>query len=259
MKPLLKWGLLALVSLAVLGAVFGQGGKSSQTQKAVADTNTASASAASSPEPTAKEASTPEPTPEPKVDLEFTGPSSVRTDDVVLKGTVDPANAHVRIEGRSVEVRHGHWKLPVTLKQHGENTFQIVATRKSFTKAITTAVVTRNLSASEKAAIRRERAERRANARALESAENYLSFEAFSKQGLYKQLSSSAGEGFTEAEAQYAVNHVHVDWNKQAVKAARSYLKTMPMSRSELLAQLSSSAGEGFTYAQALYAVNKVY
>ena len=81
----------------------------------------------------------------------------------------------------------------------------------------------------------------------------------FSKQGLYEQLSSSAGEGFTPAEAQYAVDHVDADWNKEAVESARSYLEMSPMSRADLIQQLSSSAGEGFTYEQALYAVNKVY
>ena len=89
--------------------------------------------------------------------------------------------------------------------------------------------------------------------------ESYLAMSGFSKQGLYEQLSSSAGEGFTQAQAQYAVDHVAVDWNKEAVESARSYLELMPMSRSELIEQLSSSAGEGFTYEQALYAVNKVY
>src|SRR5690242_14545561 len=133
------------------------------------------------------------------------------------------------------------------------------ATRSSSTRDKTTAVVTRNLSAAEKAVIRQERAERRANRRALQSAESYLEMSGFSKQGLYEQLSSSAGEGFTQAQAQYAVDHIGADWNKEAVESARSYLQMMPMSRAELIDQLSSSAGEGFTYEQALYAVNKVY
>ena len=67
------------------------------------------------------------------------------------------------------------------------------------------------------------------------------------------------GEGFTQAEAQYAVDHVGADWNKEALESARSYLEMSPMSRNALIEQLSSSAGEGFTYEQALYAVNKAY
>jgi hypothetical protein len=178
---------------------------------------------------------------------------------VVLKGTVDPATAHVRVTGQSVKVRHGHWTLPVTLTKHGDTTFRVVATRKGYVKSFTTATITRELSAAERAVIRQEKAARRANRRALKSAESYLAFSGFSKQGLYEQLSSAAGEGFTRAEAQYAVDHVDADWNKEAVESARSYLETSPMSRSELIQQLSSSAGEGFTYEQAVYAVNKAY
>ena len=54
---------------------------------------------------------------------------------------------------------------------------------------------------------------------------------AMAPQGLYEQLSSSAGEGFSQAEAQYAVDHVDADWNKEAVESARSYLEISPMSR----------------------------
>jgi type II secretory pathway pseudopilin PulG len=254
MKSFFKWGLIGLVGLAVLGALFGQDGKSAQTKKVVAATSTADTS-----EPAARETSAPEPTPDPEVSVNFRGPSTVHADDVVLKGTVDPANAHVRVKGQRVEVRHGHWKLPVTLAHHGDNAFRVVATRKGFVKGSTTAVVTRKLSAAEKAVILQAKAERRANGRALDSAESYLEMSGFSKQGLYEQLSSSAGEGFTQAEAQYAVDHVHADWNREAVESARSYLEMSPMSRSALIEQLTSSAGEGFTYAQALHAVNKVY
>jgi SOS response regulatory protein OraA/RecX len=178
---------------------------------------------------------------------------------VVLKGTVDPPNARVRIKGQSVKVRRGKWKLSVTLTKKGDNTFRVVATRKGFVKDSTTAVVTRKLSAAEKAMKRREAADRRANRRALQSAESYLAMSGFSKQGLYEQLSSSAGEGFTQSQAQYAVDHVDADWNKEARESARSYLEFSPMSRAELIDQLSSSAGEGFTYEQAVNAVNKVY
>jgi hypothetical protein len=254
MKLIFKWGLIGFVALAVLGALFGKDGSSDQTQTVGATTSTAGA-----PGPTATETSAPAPTPDPEVSVNFKGPSTVHSDNVVLKGTVDPANAHVRIKGRSVEVRHGHWKLPVTLTKHGDNSFSVVATRQGFVKDTSTAVVTRELSAAEKAVIRQEKAARRANRRALESAEGYLAMSGFSKSGLYEQLSSSAGEGFTQAEARYAVDHVGADWNKEAVQSARSYLDMSPMSRADLIDQLSSSAGEGFTYEQALYAVNKVY
>lgn len=254
MKSFLKWGLIAFVGLAVLGALFGQDEKSGQTKEASAPT-----SSSGTPDPTLKETSTPEPTPDPEVSVDYTGPSTVQSDNVVLKGTVDPANAHVRVKGQSVKVRKGHWKLPVTLTKHGDNKFLVLATRKGFVKSSTTATVTRELSAAEREVIRQEKAARRANRRALESAEGYLAMSGFSKQGLYEQLSSSAGEGFSQTEAQYAVDHVGADWNKEAVESARSYLEMSPMSRTALIDQLSSSAGEAFTYEQAVYAVNKVY
>ena len=97
----------------------------------------------------ATEASTPEPTPDPQVSVNFTGPSSTRSDIVVLKGTVDPPSARVRIKGRRVKVRHGHWKLPVTLPKRGANKFRVVATRKGYVKDTITATVTRKLSAAE--------------------------------------------------------------------------------------------------------------
>jgi ABC-type lipoprotein release transport system permease subunit len=94
---------------------------------------------------------------------------------------------------------------------------------------------------------------------AVESAKNYVDIQAFSKKGLIQQLSSSAGDGFPRADARFAVNHIHVDWNEQAVKSAREYLDTQSFSKSSLIQQLSSSAGSGFTPAQAQYAVSKVY
>ena len=94
---------------------------------------------------------------------------------------------------------------------------------------------------------------------AVESAKNYLQFQAFSKKGLIQQLSSTAGDGFPKADARYAVNHIDVDWNAQAVKSARQYMDTQSFSRNALIEQLSSSAGEGFTLAQAQHAASKVY
>lgn len=94
---------------------------------------------------------------------------------------------------------------------------------------------------------------------ALEAAQNYVDIMAFSKAGLIRQLSSSAGDGYSRREAKFAANHVDVDWKEEAVEAARNYLDTMPMSEQQLFEQLTSSAGDGFTDAQARYAVKKVY
>jgi hypothetical protein len=94
---------------------------------------------------------------------------------------------------------------------------------------------------------------------ALESAQNYLDMGGFSKAGLIGQLSASAGDGFSKADATFAVNHVHADWNKEAVESAQNYLDLGGFSKTSLIRQLSSSAGDQFTPAQARYAVNKVY
>jgi hypothetical protein len=92
---------------------------------------------------------------------------------------------------------------------------------------------------------------------ARESAEQYLQTAAFSRAGLIKQLSSQYGEGYSKADAIYAVNHIDVNWNEQAAKSAKGYLANQPFSRAGLIQQLESSAGDGFTHAQAVYGVNK--
>ena len=99
-----------------------------------------------------------------------------------------------------------------------------------------------------------------AQQQAVESAKTYLAMgSGFSRAGLIQQLSSSAGEGFPEAVAIFAVDHLHVNWNEQAVESAKGYMSSIGgFSRAGLIQQLSSSAGAGFTYAQAVYAANKV-
>ncbi|TCC16707.1 hypothetical protein E0H92_10120 [Kribbella speibonae] len=92
---------------------------------------------------------------------------------------------------------------------------------------------------------------------AIGKAEDYLSFTAFSRKGLIRQLSSEAGEGFSVADATFAADHVKVDWNEQAAKKAKEYLQMTHFSRKGLINQLESSAGEGFTHAQAVYGVTK--
>ena len=97
-----------------------------------------------------------------------------------------------------------------------------------------------------------------AQEQALESAESYLDMGGFSRAGLIDQLHSSAGEGFRMADARWAVNHTHANWNHQAVLSAKSYLDMGGFSRASLIDQLSSPYGEQFTVAQATYAANQV-
>jgi hypothetical protein len=97
------------------------------------------------------------------------------------------------------------------------------------------------------------------DAQAVDAANGYLSEgDGFSEQGLAQQLTSSAGAGFTEAQAEHAINSVHPDWDAQAVDAAKGYMQMGGFSQASLIQQLTSSAGSGFTQAQAEYAASQV-
>jgi hypothetical protein len=98
-----------------------------------------------------------------------------------------------------------------------------------------------------------------AQQQALTSAQGYLSDgQGFSKTGLFKQLTSSYGDGFHPADARWAIRHLHPDWKAQAVISAKGYLHDgQGFSRAGLIGQLTSSYGDGFTLAQATYAVNQ--
>ena len=87
---------------------------------------------------------------------------------------------------------------------------------------------------------------------ALESAESYLSFMAFSRSGLIDQLEY---EGYSTEEATFAVDNCGADWYEQAAKCAQSYLNVMAFSRQGLIDQLLY---EGFTQQQAEYGVTAV-
>lgn len=87
---------------------------------------------------------------------------------------------------------------------------------------------------------------------AVRSAENYISFGAFSKESLISQLEF---EGYSNADATKAVESLDVDWQEQAVKSAESYMEFMPMSRQGLIEQL---VFEGHSEEDAAYAADQV-
>jgi hypothetical protein len=91
---------------------------------------------------------------------------------------------------------------------------------------------------------------------ALRSAENYLRWNAFSRQGLIDQLSSEYGSGYSVEDAAWAADNIGVDWNEQAVRSANSYLELSSFSRQALIEQLSSEHGSKYTLEQATHAVN---
>ena len=55
---------------------------------------------------------------------------------------------------------------------------------------------------------------------ALQSAKSYLETGGFSQAGLIDQLTSSYGDGFSHADAVWAVDHAHANWNAEAVQSA---------------------------------------
>lgn len=91
---------------------------------------------------------------------------------------------------------------------------------------------------------------------ALKKAQSYSDNMHMSKKGLYEQLTSSYGEGFTASEAQYAIEHVQADWNYNALQKAKSYQTNLNMSKSNIYQQLISSYGESFTTSEAQYAID---
>lgn len=88
---------------------------------------------------------------------------------------------------------------------------------------------------------------------AIDKAESYLAYTAFSRTGLIAQL---AFEGFGEADAEYAVDSLDVDWDEQAYQKGLAYLDYTSFSLAGLIEQLEF---EGFTASQAEYGATKAY
>jgi len=93
---------------------------------------------------------------------------------------------------------------------------------------------------------------------AVRSATQYLSFAGFSRNGLIRQLSSDAGDGYKLADATVAVDSLKVDWNKQAARSAKNYVDMMGFSCKRLIQQLSSKSGDQYTVAEATYGAKTV-
>ena len=91
---------------------------------------------------------------------------------------------------------------------------------------------------------------------ALKKAESYSEIMHMSKAGIYKQLTSEYGEGFTAEAAQYAIDNMDADWKANALAKAKSYQSTMNMSKQNIYKQLISEYGEKFTAEEAQYAID---
>lgn len=80
---------------------------------------------------------------------------------------------------------------------------------------------------------------------AMNKAMDYIAYSAFSRKGLIKQLEF---DGFTTADATYAVDNIVVNWTMQAEAKAKDYMNYSSFSRSGLIRQLTF---DGFTPDQA--------
>lgn len=92
---------------------------------------------------------------------------------------------------------------------------------------------------------------------ALKKAQIYSESMHMSKAGIYDQLTSEYGEKFPAEAAQYAIDNVKADWNKNALEKAKTY-QSMSMSKSAIQDQLTSEYGEKFTEDEAKYAVSNL-
>jgi Host cell surface-exposed lipoprotein. len=79
-----------------------------------------------------------------------------------------------------------------------------------------------------------------------------------SKKGIFEQLTSEYGEKFSKEAAQYAIDNIKADWNKNALEKAKTYQKDMSMSPEGIRDQLTSEYGEQFTAEEANYAVSNL-
>ncbi|HEX3511125.1 MAG TPA: Ltp family lipoprotein [Solirubrobacteraceae bacterium] len=219
---------------------------------------------------------------EPPVALHLnTGDYSTTNQTAVVAGRVT-RGAEVEVDGSPAHVRGSRWSRTVHLNIGG-NSIEAKATLAGHRDAEETITITRHHTQPELEAIAQARREREARERAkkereeqkereekevenasvsqqnaLKEAESYLNSSAFSEAGLIEQLSSEAGSKFPHADAVWAVEHLHVDWNEQAVKEARNYLSSSSFSCQGLIEQLSSEAGSKFTQAQAEYGAKQV-
>jgi hypothetical protein len=87
---------------------------------------------------------------------------------------------------------------------------------------------------------------------ALSKAKSYISYTAFSHDGLADQL---VYEQFSTADATYGADNVGANWNEQAAKKAKDYMSYSSFSRGSLIDQLQY---DKFTLDQATYGVNSV-
>ena len=191
-----------------------------------------------------------------KVTIKLSATSVTAGTSVKISGKVSPkaAGKKVKIQARSNPT--GAWKTVKSVKiaKNGKYSstvkhnsawtgqYRVFKAKKGKVKAGASKAV--QLTVWKKATLSQQNARR--------AAENYLKYMPFSRSGLIDQLEF---EGYSTADATYAVDVLKVNWYKQAELKAADYLKYMPFSRQGLIDQLLF---EGFTPSEAEYGVSKV-
>lgn len=90
---------------------------------------------------------------------------------------------------------------------------------------------------------------------ALIKGQEYADSMYMSKKAVYNQLTSDYGEKFSSDAANYAINNIKADWNKNALHKAKEYQEEQNMSPDAIYDQLTSDSGEQFTPDEANYAI----
>lgn len=218
----------------------------------------------------------------------FKDNQTVTADSILVKGKVDPSSSQITINGKNIEVSSdGSFSYTVPLDE-GANTIKVEADNIGKTSQIAKAV-NRQLSSAEVAA--KQKAEEQtvtkatptpttkaavkpvstetpkstptpsapgaptatvSQRNALSKAKDYLSYTAFSHDGLVSQLEY---EQFSTADATYGADNSGADWNQQAAKKAKDYMSYSSFSRGSLIEQLEY---DKFTPDQAAYGANSV-
>ena len=93
---------------------------------------------------------------------------------------------------------------------------------------------------------------------ALKKAKSYNSSLHMSKKALYDQLTSQVTHGFSSSAAQYAIDHLNVDYKENALVQAREYRKYRNLSKTEIYDRLTSPSIDKFTKEEANYAIQKL-
>ncbi|UXS30169.1 Ltp family lipoprotein [Staphylococcus delphini] len=93
---------------------------------------------------------------------------------------------------------------------------------------------------------------------ALESAKTYADTMHMSKQAIFDQLTAEEADQFSEEDAQYAIDHLKVNYKENALKSAQTYQEDMNMSKKAIYDQLISDYGDKFTEEEAQYAVDNL-